>query len=93
MELVIDLSGWLGAGAILLGYFLFSIGKIENGFRYQWINLAGALLLTINALINELWPFVILNAVWSVTAIFALSRLASKARSTPEVAPTAGIQI
>jgi hypothetical protein len=93
MPFIVDVIGWLGAGAILLGYFLFSIGKIENGFRYQGINLAGALFLTFNALVNELWPFVILNAVWSVTAIFALSRLASKAHRDREVAPSAGTQI
>jgi len=75
-----EVIGWIGAAAILAGYFLFSIGRIQNGVRYQMINLAGALALFTNALVNESWPFVILNAVWSATAIYSLVQLARKAR-------------
>ncbi|MGV8969716.1 MAG: CBU_0592 family membrane protein [Microbacteriaceae bacterium] len=81
MDIVVEIFGWVGAAAILLGYFLFSVGKIANGYPYQWINLTGAVLLMINAYVGENWPFVILNAVWSVTAVFSLVRLASKARA------------
>jgi hypothetical protein len=92
MNIVVEVIGWVGAAAILLGYFLFSIGKIENGLRYQWINLVGALLLMTNALVNNSWPFVILNAVWSATAIFALISLAAKARQNRGVEPPASTQ-
>ncbi len=75
MDLVFEVLGWIGAAAILLGYFLFSIGRIQNGVKYQLINLIGAASLFTNALVNESWPFVILNAVWSATAVYALARL------------------
>lgn len=89
MGILVDVVGWVGAAAILAGYFLFSIGRIKNGYRYQLINLVGALALFTNALVNHSWPFVILNAVWSATAIFALIQLAAKKRrNEPQEAPT-----
>jgi hypothetical protein len=89
VELFFEIAGWVGAAAILAGYFLFSIGKIQNGFRYQWLNLAGSAALLTNALANQSWPFVILNAVWSVTAIFALIQLWRKARKDADPAAAA----
>lgn len=80
VEIVIEVVGWVGAAAILAGYFLFSIGRIKNGYRYQVINLVGASALLVNALANQSWPFVILNAVWSVTAVYALISLWRKGR-------------
>lgn len=92
MDIAVEIVGWVGAAAILLGYFLFSIGKIANGFRYQWVNLVGAVLLMVNAFVNQSWPFVILNAVWSATAVFALIALATKDRTKPVLDHTAGTQ-
>lgn len=82
--IVVEIIGWIGAAAILAGYFLFSIGKLRNGIRYQLFNLVGALGLLTNALVNQSWPFVILNAVWSATAIYALIGLARKGRRETE---------
>lgn len=88
MELVFEVLGWIGAAAILLGYFLISVGRIRNGLKYQLINLVGAVSLLINALVNDVWAFVALNAVWTVTAVYALVRIAMK-HDTP---PGAGAQ-
>lgn len=78
MDLVFEILGWIGAAAILLGYFLISVGRIRNGLKYQLINLIGASSLLVNAIVNEVWAFVMLNAVWTATAIYALARLSAK---------------
>ena len=82
--IVVEIIGWIGAAAILAGYFLFSVGKLSNGIRYQLFNLIGAGGLLMNALVNQSWPFVILNAVWSATAVYALIGLAKKGRHEAE---------
>jgi Na+-translocating ferredoxin:NAD+ oxidoreductase RnfD subunit len=77
--MIIDLLGWLGAGLILLGYFLVSTKRDKaTGVRYQLINLIGGVALIINAYFKGAMPFVFLNSVWVIIAIRVLFEKLSK---------------
>ncbi len=68
--MIIDLLGWLGAGLILLGYFLVSTKRDKaTGLRYQLINLIGGVALIINAYFRNAFAFVFLNFVWVIIAV------------------------
>ena len=78
MDILFEIVGWAGTALIITGYLLLSIGKISNGWAYQWLNLAGAIGLLINGAVHAAWPSAILNVVWSGIALYALSQLIRK---------------
>ena len=85
MDILFEVVGWTGTVAILTGYLLLSLGKIQNGPLYQWINLVGAVALLIYGLIHGALASAILNVVWSAIAIFALIQIVR--RRTPSTPP------
>lgn len=73
MNMVIDLIGWLGAGCILLAYYLVSTKKVTASSKnYQLINLLGGISLVINAYAKGATPLVALNIVWIIIAVKSL---------------------
>jgi len=73
---MIDLLGWLGAILLLLGYFLTSRSYLEiNSLKYQLLNLIGALSLVIYSCYYEAYPFILINAFWSIISIFQLVKI------------------
>jgi hypothetical protein len=75
MDIVAEISGWLGAVAVLIAYLLFSIGRIPNGWLFQAANLVGSAALLVNGFHHEAWPSVSTNVVWCGIAVWALVRL------------------
>jgi len=74
-DTLIDVTGWLGAIALLGAYALVSTRKIEgDAIRYQLLNLAGGALLIINSFYYGAYPSVGVNLVWIGIAVFALLR-------------------
>ncbi len=66
MELL-ELIGWLGAGALLIGFALNIFQKIKaDSNAYLLLNLIGSTLLLYNAYMNGAFPFVAVNFVWVV---------------------------
>lgn len=81
---MITVVGWVGAALLLIAYGLTSAGRLPpGGGRFQSLNLAGALALTLNSGYHGAWPSVALNIVWIVIGAVALVR----ARRSPAVAP------
>jgi hypothetical protein len=80
MGVVIEVAGWAGSIIILVGYGLFSSGRIGDGLVYQLTNLSGALLVSVNVAAHGALPSTIVNIVWAGIALSALVRLA-RARS------------
>lgn len=79
VRLWIDVIGWAGALAVLLGYGLISNGKLSGDSRlYQLLNLAGGIFLLINTIYFEAFPSAFVNVVWIVIAIFALIKIGRK---------------
>jgi hypothetical protein len=75
MDLIITVVGWLGAALLLIAYGLTSTGRLPpEGWRFQVLNLVGALALTVNSAYHDAWPSAALNIVWIVIGVFALVR-------------------
>lgn len=75
-RLFAEIAGWYGILAILLAYILVSF-KITtpDGYAYQLLNLTGALGVIIISVVKRLQQTVVLNAIWLIIALVALSRL------------------
>lgn len=84
---LIAVGGWLGAAALLAGYFMVSRGRLAgDSLRYQALNIMGAVLLLINCAYTGAWPSAVSNVFYlgvGMTIIFTVKRayLAQLARS------------
>ena len=83
---MIHLVGLIGTILVLAAYLLLSTGRVEsNSYRYQLMNLLGALSLMIYSVVLSAWAVLALNTVWGGIAAAAMLRI-SRDR---EVAATA----
>ncbi|WP_205761566.1 CBU_0592 family membrane protein [Arthrobacter mobilis] len=83
MAFLAEVSGWLGAVAVLAGYLLFSMGRIQNGRLFQTANLAGSVAMIVNGAYHGAWPSVATNVAWCAIAATALVRLRQLRRTDP----------
>ncbi|TCD27794.1 hypothetical protein EZ456_07550 [Pedobacter psychrodurus] len=73
---LINIIGWLGAILYIIAYFLLTIHAISSSsFAYHFLNVLGAIGLTINACYLKDSPNIIVNLVWLLIAISAISNL------------------
>ncbi len=83
---MIHFIGLIGTLLVLAAYFLLSTGRVASAsYRYQVMNLLGALTLIGYSIALSAWAVLALNAVWAVIAAAAVLRI-SRDR---EVAATA----
>jgi len=76
MEAWITALGWIGSVAVIAAYALNSLQKIKsNSTGFQLLNLTGAVLLIINSIFKEAYPFTFINTVWAVIALVSLFRI------------------
>ena len=62
-----------GVSLILLAFFLLTIGKLKQQDRaYNLINLIGAGLACYGSVLIHAVPFIVLEAVWCLVAIYGL---------------------
>ena len=72
-DLIIEIVGWIGMFLVLLAYFLITNKKLDRESRlYHGMNLIGALLVGLNAIINEAYPSSVLNIVWAFIALYGI---------------------
>jgi hypothetical protein len=63
----------LGAVLILAGFVAGQIGVLRVDSRpYLWLNLAGSVILTVDAWRGRQWGFVLLEGVWAVVSAWGL---------------------
>ena len=87
MNILLELSGWLGTAALLLAYGLVSTRRLAgDSVAYQVLNLIGGALVLVNSFYHGAMPSVAVNVFWIGIALFALSRvwLARRARARRE---------
>jgi hypothetical protein len=73
---VADWIGFLGVLQILLAYVLNVIGKISNkSLPFILLNIIGAAMACLASILINYWPFIILEAVWTLVSVFALLRV------------------
>ena len=71
-----DLIGTIGVALILLAYFLNTASIIiKNGKLFYVMNIIGAALATYASFLIDYWPFVILEATWTLVSIYGLMRV------------------
>ncbi|MCW5909505.1 MAG: hypothetical protein KIT62_00435 [Cyclobacteriaceae bacterium] len=79
MNAWITALGWIGSVAVISAYALNSLQKIRSdSLSFQLLNLAGALLLIINSVFKEAYPFTFINTVWAAIALVAIFRMIRK---------------
>lgn len=71
----VELCGWLGGAVLISAYALVSFGRIAaTGVMFQFLNLAGSVLLAANSAWHHAWPSVSVNLIWIGVGIGALLR-------------------
>ena len=79
MEILISMLGWIGSLLVIGAYGLNSYQKIKSdSLIFQLMNLVGGILLIINSMYKEAYPFTFINTVWVLIAILAIFRIVSK---------------
>ena len=70
-----DLMGTIGVGLVLFAYFLNTMKYIPvNGKLFYVVNSIGGALSCYAALLINFWPFVILEAVWTIVSVYGLMK-------------------
>ncbi len=69
-----DSIGWAGAAALLIAYAMVSSKKLEgNSTAYQFLNIAGSLLLAANTIFYRAYPSSFVNLIWMGIAVFSIA--------------------
>jgi hypothetical protein len=70
MEQIVSVAGAL---LVLAAYAGHQLGRLDRGDRaYHWMNLVGALILTVIAYRAQQWGFVLLEGVWTAVSVPAV---------------------
>lgn len=70
---ICTIVGWAGSIAYLLGYLLLTMKKLKPDSKaYHVLNVAGAVGLTINAILLQDFPNIAVNVAWGVIAVVAI---------------------
>ena len=68
-----DWIGFLGVFQILLAYVLNVVGEIKNThIIFILLNLTGASMACLASVLLNYWPFIILEAVWTLVSLYSL---------------------
>lgn len=79
MDVLITTLGWIGSLLVIGAYALNSYQKIKSdSLVFQLLNLVGGILLIINSVYKEAYPFTFINSVWVLIAIPAIFRIVIK---------------
>ena len=75
MEYLVQGISLAGAGMILTAYTLLQMGWLpRDAVAFNLLNLVGSVLLTVVAVIDGRWGFILLEAVWAVLSLVGLLR-------------------
>lgn len=74
MSTLISTAGWLGGLAIVTGYVLLLTHRIGPDARsFLILNTVGGGLLTASAIYAGAWPNTVINLMWLLSGLYALS--------------------
>jgi hypothetical protein len=73
MTFLVDAVGWAGAVLVLVAYALVSTNRLApKSWRYQALNIGGAVGLVINSAWNNAIPSAVVNLIWIGIGLYAL---------------------
>jgi len=76
MQLFSSIVGWTGTALIVSAYFLVSTKRVPATSKvYQWMNVAGALGIAVNAYQQAAWPSFGLQIIWICIGLYSLYRI------------------
>ncbi len=71
-----DIIGTIGVGLVLLAYFLNTFKMIPgNGKLFFVLNTIGGALSCYAAVLLIFWPFIILEAIWTLVSVIGLLKV------------------
>lgn len=74
MSTLISTAGWLGGLAIVIGYLLLLTSRVRPDARsFLILNTVGGGLLTASAVYAGAWPNTVINLMWLLSGLYALS--------------------
>lgn len=77
--MIYEIIGWVSTISILFAYFLVSNRKLlPTSKEYQFLNLVGAIGIIINSVVHRAIPYVGLNSVWLLIAVYGLVKAFKK---------------
>ncbi len=81
ISLLVDVVGWSGAFLLLAAYALVSARKLDgDSFRYQVLNVVGAIFVLTNSFFYEAYPSVTVNVVWIGIAVYTVAQKRARGR-------------
>ncbi len=91
MNVFVQILSIAGAGLILLGFFCLQRGRWKShGRLYLWVNIIGALLLTVVAVHDRQAGFIVLEVTWTLVSFWGLVRPLSPPPTPPTRIPHPG---
>lgn len=67
--------GSLGAALLLMAFALEQFGVIsDKSYIYDGANVLGSALLGYYAWVGQVWPFMVLEAVWALVALYYMGK-------------------
>lgn len=68
-----DWVGTIGVSVLLLAFFLNLTGRLKSdSSTYILLNLAGAAIALVASILLSYWPFIVLEAVWTLVSVYSL---------------------
>lgn len=72
----VDIINTTGVSLILLAFLLLSIKKVsQDSVMYNLLNVIGAGTACIGAYLIAAWPFVVLEGIWALVAVYSLGKI------------------
>jgi hypothetical protein len=68
-----SIIGTIGVALLLTAFFLNLFGFLRQGKLYIYLNIIGAALSCYASVLIRYWPFVVLEACWTLVSVAALA--------------------
>lgn len=69
----VEIMGWAGSLLVIVAYALNSYRRIHSSSAtFQIMNLVGGVLLIVNSVYKQAYPFTFINSVWVIIAVTSL---------------------
>ena len=73
LAMAMEVCGWTGGLVLICAYAMVSFAKISpRGAVFQYLNLAGSLMLAANSAWHHAWPSAGVNFIWIGVGVSAL---------------------